>query len=109
MPSIEACKALLQLDAADALVPHGIGGHGRNCLTWAVDEIMRLRAENENLRRWKALDKPITAAMAIANSHLAGQRETLQKYGGHTSDCRWRGGFDCDCGWQELKRAPGQG
>jgi hypothetical protein len=30
-------------------------------------EIARLRAENENLRRWKALDKPLTAAMEIAN------------------------------------------
>jgi len=31
-------------------------------------EIDRLRAENENLRRWKALDKHITAAMAIVQS-----------------------------------------
>ena len=32
----------------------------------AADEIDRLRAENADLRRWKALDKPLTAAMAIA-------------------------------------------
>lgn len=36
-------------------------------LAAAEREIERLRAENENLRRWKALDKPLTAAMAIAN------------------------------------------
>jgi chromosome segregation ATPase len=33
--------------------------------------IEQLEAENADLRRWKALDKPITAAMSIANSHLA--------------------------------------
>jgi hypothetical protein len=56
MPSIESCKALLELDAAGALVPHGIGGHARNCLTWAVDEIGRLQA---------ALDVARTALLKI--------------------------------------------
>jgi BMFP domain-containing protein YqiC len=32
--------------------------------------IEQLEAENANLRRWKALDKPLTAAMSIAKSHL---------------------------------------
>jgi hypothetical protein len=40
-------------------------------IKWQLDkahaEIARLCAENENLRRWKALDKPLTAAMEIAN------------------------------------------
>lgn len=38
------------------------------------DEIERLRAENEKLQHWKALDKPLTAAMEIANSHVASMR-----------------------------------
>jgi hypothetical protein len=33
-------------------------------------EIERLRAENADLRRWKALDKPLTAAMAIAQAEI---------------------------------------
>jgi hypothetical protein len=40
-------KALLELDADGALVPHGLGGHGRKCLTWCVSEVERLRAMNE--------------------------------------------------------------
>lgn len=45
----------------------------------AADEIERLRAENANLRRWKALDKPITAAMEIANSHMARMRALAER------------------------------
>lgn len=41
---LESSKALLALDADGALVPHGLGGHGRTCLTWCVEEIERLRA-----------------------------------------------------------------
>jgi hypothetical protein len=33
-------------------------------------EVKRLRKENEDLRRWKALDKPLTAAMYIANTEI---------------------------------------
>jgi uncharacterized small protein (DUF1192 family) len=36
----------------------------------AADEIDRLEAENADIRRWRALDKPLTAAMAIANSEI---------------------------------------
>jgi hypothetical protein len=36
----------------------------------AADEIERLRVENENLRRWKAMDKPITAAMAVVSNDM---------------------------------------
>jgi hypothetical protein len=31
-------------------------------------------------------------------------RAAVLKYGQHTSMCRWRGGFDCDCGWDDTKR-----
>jgi hypothetical protein len=39
-------------------------------------EIDRLRTENENLQRWKALNKPLTAAMVIATNKI----ERLQAY-----------------------------
>lgn len=42
--SIESMKALLALDAEGALVPHGLGGHGRACLASAVEEIEKLRS-----------------------------------------------------------------
>lgn len=28
---------------------------------------------------------------------------SLLHYGRHTSDCRYYGGFDCSCGWDELR------
>jgi hypothetical protein len=31
--------------------------------------------------------------------------DLLRKYGTHTSDCRWRGGHDCDCGLDTLRSA----
>jgi hypothetical protein len=43
----------------------------------AVAEIERLRAENVDLRRWKALDKPLTAAMAIVNTDIERLRAAL--------------------------------
>lgn len=42
---LESSKALLELDADNALVPRGLGGHGRKCLAWCVEEIQRLRNE----------------------------------------------------------------
>ena len=47
---LQSSKALLDLDAENALVPHGLGGHGRKCLEWCVMEIERLRLENEEVR-----------------------------------------------------------
>ena len=29
--------------------------------------------------------------------------EKILRHGTHTSSCRWRGGHDCDCGWEELQ------
>lgn len=50
-------------------------GHNAICVQNTVAalraEIARLRAENHDLRRWRALNKPLTAALSIANSHLA--------------------------------------
>jgi hypothetical protein len=40
-------------------------------------EIERLRAENEDLRCWKAMDKPLTAAMAVVNSDVQRLRAQL--------------------------------
>jgi hypothetical protein len=40
---LESCKALVRLDEDNALVPHGLGGHGRSCLKWCIEEIERLR------------------------------------------------------------------
>lgn len=40
---LESAKALLALDADGALVPHGLGGHGRACLEWSIAEIENLR------------------------------------------------------------------
>lgn len=39
--------------------------------TEAAAAFRRVLAENSSLRRWKALNKPVSAAMEIANSHLA--------------------------------------
>ena len=44
---LASSKVLLKLDADGTLVPHGLGGHGRNCLTWAVAEIERLTKLHE--------------------------------------------------------------
>lgn len=41
---LESSKALLDLDERNALVPHGLGGHGHSCLKWCIEEIERLRA-----------------------------------------------------------------
>jgi hypothetical protein len=44
-----------------------------------IAEIERLRADLADLRRWKALNKPLTAAMAIANSHLAPMHVEIER------------------------------
>lgn len=62
---LASSKALLDLDADGALVPHGLGGHGRSCLTWCVDEIERLRA---------ALAAEREACARIADDHSAWAR-----------------------------------
>jgi hypothetical protein len=36
----------------------------------AADEIERLTQQNADLRRWRALDKPITAAMKIVSNEM---------------------------------------
>ena len=51
MSSLESCKALIALDDAKALAPHGIGGLGRACLGWAVAEIERQRAALAEINR----------------------------------------------------------
>jgi len=40
---LDSSKALLEMDADGVLVPHGLGGHGRACLSWCVEEIERLK------------------------------------------------------------------
>lgn len=47
---LASSKALLELDKENALVPHGLGGHGRTCLEWCIEEIERLRAVGRNAR-----------------------------------------------------------
>ncbi len=42
-------------------------------------EIKRLRAENEDLRRWKAMDKPLTAAMAVVNNDVVALRAEVER------------------------------
>lgn len=49
---IEQIDALLSLDAADALVPHGIGGLAREILTAARAEIEWLKAE----KQWQPIE-----------------------------------------------------
>jgi hypothetical protein len=41
-------------------------------IAWHLAEAdnKRLRSENEKLRRWKAMDKPITAAMAVVSNDV---------------------------------------
>jgi hypothetical protein len=51
--SLDSCKALLELDAAGALTPHGLGGHGRTCLGWAIAEIKRLRKIEAAAKMWR--------------------------------------------------------
>jgi hypothetical protein len=45
----------------------------------AKEEIERLQAHNADLRRWRALDKPLTAAMSIANSYNAPLRAEIER------------------------------
>lgn len=41
---IESIRALLRLDAAGAIVPHGVGGHARTLLTAAANRLERALA-----------------------------------------------------------------
>lgn len=41
----------------------------------------------------------------LAAEEIERLRAALAKHGRHTSDCRHLGGFDCNCGWEELLRA----
>lgn len=59
---LEASKALLDLDAANAIVPHGLGGHGRECLTWCVGEIERLRTVDSVVE--EAIGNAVSRAVA---------------------------------------------
>ena len=36
-------------------------------------------------------------------AQLAAMREALLKYGSHTFHCRHAGGYDCNCGFEELR------
>jgi len=58
-------KALLELDAANALVPHGLGGHGRKCLAWCVGEIERLRDELAQLQDGRRAILPTSRKHAL--------------------------------------------
>ena len=51
---LASSKALLELDKDGALVPHGLGGHGRTCLEWCVAEIERLRARLKRIENVSA-------------------------------------------------------
>jgi Tfp pilus assembly protein PilN len=42
-------------------------------------EIERLKAENADLRRWKAMDKPLTAAMKVVSNDMQRLRASLDK------------------------------
>ena len=42
-------------------------------------EIERLKAENEDLRRWKAMDKPLTAAMGVVAADLQQLRAEIER------------------------------
>lgn len=59
-------------------------------------ERAELRAENERLRRWKALDKPVTAAMEIANSHLATMRAENKRLHAAIAYVRQRSARACE-------------
>lgn len=42
-------------------------------------EIERLRQQNCELRRWKSMDKPITAAMAVVNGDVQALRAEIER------------------------------
>lgn len=50
--------------------------------------------------------KGVAFAEACAADDIARLRAALVKHGRHTSDCRFLGGFDCDCGLQEALAYP---
>jgi hypothetical protein len=58
---LASIQALLDLDAAKALVPHGIGGHARTLLEWALTEVPPLCATIvEQAARIKELEALVT-------------------------------------------------
>jgi hypothetical protein len=63
--SIAAMKALLALDANGALVPHGLGGHGRACLSSAVQQLEELKAATERVCAFDWSDNDADAARSI--------------------------------------------
>ncbi len=46
----------------------------------------------------------VNATPGQCADEIARLRAALRRHGGHTSGCRWRGGFDCNCGWEDLSR-----
>jgi hypothetical protein len=96
---LEASKALLKLDEVGALVPHGIGDHGRKCLSWCVGEIEKLRdlfntevlanAENEMSRTdHKRLVRELD--VALNGEDGAAKQAALCDIVAQVKDQRWK-------------------
>lgn len=80
MPDLlESSKALLDLDKAGALVPHGLGGHGRACLEWCVNEIDRLRTVITRLGSNEAFDLPTMQVSAELDMRMKFARDALKQ------------------------------
>jgi hypothetical protein len=82
---LESSKALLRLDADNALVPHGLGGHGRGCLSWCVDEVERLRAELADCMEHALM---IGAAVASEREACAAKAREFSEHYEQSSDGR---------------------
>lgn len=73
----------------------------------SLAEIKRLQQENADLRRWKALDKPITAAMNVVNNDVQSLRAEIKRLRAEAADrikkveCLWA---LCDARKNEIAR-----
>jgi hypothetical protein len=61
---IDSARALLDLDAEDALIPHGIGGHARNLLTSLCARLATRNSDLDYFRKQeKAGKRPFSTAL----------------------------------------------
>ena len=106
---IASADALLDLDAKNALVPHGIGGHARTLLQDALDRA--LRSEPSEPVAWQPIEtapKDGGLIMLCLYPHR-GYNECPRKVGGWWDE-KWNifGGSWKPTHWQRLPDSPTQ-
>ncbi|ACR15025.1 hypothetical protein BcepIL02_gp32 [Burkholderia phage BcepIL02] len=92
---LNCIKALLELDAAGVLVPHGVGGHARVMLAAAgariaalEEKLAELEAENTGLALDKLTAPPAQDGLKIVRTEHSSDHQGFQHYNVSLSDGR---------------------